>query len=584
MAAREPAADAPLTDTEIAWLLRPLQARRLALAVSGGVDSMVLMHLVARWLEGSAVETWKQDAGGTDFSGKTGSGPDRPIGCPRVPPSLSATAEWVGADGSADAVLKAFERNWVVVLTVDHGLRPESAAEAEFVAAEARRLGLPHQTLHWRRARAAGRDAVEPLSGLQEKARAARYELMADAVEAECWTEFAHGFSSPFRAGRHKRAIVTAHHRDDMIETFLMRLKRGAGIDGLSSIRTNSTMLRPPIQARPYPTVVDICRPLLDVPKTRLLATARAMGIDWREDPSNRAGHFERVRLRKEMDTLAAIGFEPGALRTSIRRLQRAREIVEQHQRRQMLHWRDKGLAFNEHGGLYCEFAPNPDIDGDEFSALVDARCDIMLRMLRYAIQAFGGGGLEPELSQLEDLQRHLDACWRDAGWNSGVGPPPAQARRDFAARSARTLAGCRIDYCPGEGGRIRVWREAGRAPLPELMLEPGDGGWWDNRFAISVGPEAPARVTVRALGTAGWTMLKARVPSLARWRDVPPGAFATLPSIWRGDELLSVPYFEHLPRDVPGRLRREIAHEWDAFSGPASRLYRAEFKPVADI
>ena len=95
--------------------------------------------------------------------------------------------------------------------TVDHGLRPESAAEALFVARICRGRGVPHALLP------AGMTAG---ANLQAAARARRHDLLGE------WAE-------DIGAG----PIVTAHHADDQAETLLMRLNRGSGLAGLAAIR-----------------------------------------------------------------------------------------------------------------------------------------------------------------------------------------------------------------------------------------------------------------------------------------------------------------------------------------------------------
>ena len=89
-------------------------------------------------------------------------------------------------------------------------------------------------------------------------------------------------------------ALVTAHHLDDQAETFLMRLKRGSGLDGLAAIPERGAWAG-----------IAVLRPLLDVPKARLVATLEAAGIAFVSDPSNqrsalraRAGAGQRRRAR----------------------------------------------------------------------------------------------------------------------------------------------------------------------------------------------------------------------------------------------------------------------------------------------
>jgi tRNA(Ile)-lysidine synthase len=149
------------------------------------------------------------------------------------------------------------------VLTVDHGLRPEAAAEADAVGAIARALGLSHAVL---------RPEVAPGPGnVQARARAARYRAMAG------WCSD-HGI----------RFLLTAHHADDQAETLLLRLARGAGLDGLSGIRP----------ARLIAPGLWLLRPLLAERRATLGAIARATGWPVVDDPSNRDPRYDRTAAR----------------------------------------------------------------------------------------------------------------------------------------------------------------------------------------------------------------------------------------------------------------------------------------------
>lgn len=152
----------------------------------------------------------------------------------------------------------------VIALTVDHGLRPESAAEAAMVARLCERLGVPHRTL-----------AVPGLgsgkANLQARAREARYRVMATACRD---------------AG--VPVLMTAHHADDQAETLLMRLARGSGIGGLSGIR-----------AVREADGIRVVRPLLAFRKADLAAIVGAAGIEAVDDPSNRSPAYDRTAARK---------------------------------------------------------------------------------------------------------------------------------------------------------------------------------------------------------------------------------------------------------------------------------------------
>jgi tRNA(Ile)-lysidine synthase len=165
----------------------------------------------------------------------------------------------------------------VTALTVDHGLRAGSAAEAAQVASLCAAAGIPHHVLSW--------PGPHPRANLQAAARAARYALMAD------WCQ------------RHDvPVLLTAHHAEDQAETLLMRLARGSGLAGLSGIRA----------ARPLAPGVMLVRPLLTTPRTALADAARAAGWTAIDDPSNRHPRHDRTHVR------ALLAREPGLLPASM--------------------------------------------------------------------------------------------------------------------------------------------------------------------------------------------------------------------------------------------------------------------------
>jgi tRNA(Ile)-lysidine synthase len=179
---------------------------------------------------------------------------------------LIAVAVSGGADSMALALLCHHWANAqggrVFALSVDHRLRPESAAELRQVKRWLALHGIAHVSLAWNRVR-------RPASALQKQARAARYALMT------AWCRR--------RGALH---LALAHHAGDQAETVLMRLARG-GIDGLAGISA--------IASRDG---VRLIRPLLAVEPGRLRATLHAAKQDWIEDPSNSNPAFERVRWR----------------------------------------------------------------------------------------------------------------------------------------------------------------------------------------------------------------------------------------------------------------------------------------------
>ncbi|HWV37766.1 MAG TPA: tRNA lysidine(34) synthetase TilS [Vulgatibacter sp.] len=144
---------------------------------------------------------------------------------------------------------------------VDHGLRPDSAADAARAAALAAGLGARCRIVTME-ARGGG--------GLEAVARRGRYEALAAAA-----------------AGR---TILTAHTADDQAETALYRLSKGTGIRGLAGIR--------PVVRLAGATVA---RPLLEVERELLRGVVEDLGLRPVEDPTNRTGAFARNRLRLEV-------------------------------------------------------------------------------------------------------------------------------------------------------------------------------------------------------------------------------------------------------------------------------------------
>lgn len=176
--------------------------------------------------------------------------------------------------------------------TVDHGLRPEAAAEAEAAGRFCASLGIPHDILRWQ-----GWDGQ---GNLMAEARAARYRLLAG------W------------AGTRRLAdIALGHTRDDNIETFAMALARGTGLDGLAGMRAR--FVRPRESDGPAMT---FHRPLLAVSRAALRDLLSARGVGWIDDPSNEDSHFERVRMRKALaGALAAAGIGEAQVARSIAHL-----------------------------------------------------------------------------------------------------------------------------------------------------------------------------------------------------------------------------------------------------------------------
>jgi tRNA(Ile)-lysidine synthase len=177
---------------------------------------------------------------------------------------------------------------WLEVVTVDHGLRPGSAADAAFVVDHAKALGLP---AHLVTIAAAELEEVRG-AGPEGAARAARYRALAEtAAAAGC------------------RFVATGHTLDDQAETVLLQLLRGAGPDGLAGMAVRDGWL---------------LRPLLAVRRSETHDCCRALDLAWREDASNQDQRLLRNAVRLRVLPLLE-ELRPGSTRTLARTAELAR-------------------------------------------------------------------------------------------------------------------------------------------------------------------------------------------------------------------------------------------------------------------
>ena len=295
----------PVTAEEFEGLMRPLApfeaAPKVAIAVSGGRDSIALAFLCDRW-----VKTMGGEA---------------------------------------------------VLLTVDHGLRAESANEAEFVADWAANREIACQVLRW--------EGDKPSSAVQQAARDARYTLMED------WCR--------------KQGIVhlfLAHHGDDQGETLLMRLSKGSGAAGLAAMApiTETRHLR-------------LLRPLLSVSRTRLEDTLAQQGMDWVEDPSNADPKYERTLVRKLSGDLTESGLDGGllsALAGDFAALRQKKEL-------EVVEFLAQKVTLHPTGYVY--FSSN---------ALGGASEGFALAVLGRILRTVGGGGYSPSQKKMARLWGRL--------------------------------------------------------------------------------------------------------------------------------------------------------------------------------
>ncbi len=310
----------------------------------------------------------------------------------------------------------------VRVATVDHGLRPESAAEARTVAKVAAQIGAPHDILKWH-----GWDGQ---GNLQGRARSARRELLAAWAHAQ-------GLG----------AVALAHTQDDLAEGLLMRLARGAGVDGLAAMQPRFDL-----------GGIPFLRPLLWAARGDLRAYLGHIGADWVDDPSNEATRFDRVRMRKALPELEKLGLGAQVLADVAQHLAQARAALD-------VATDDLARAVLTQNAGIITLAP----------AFAVAPAELQRRLIQRVILWIAPAAYAPRGTAIAGM-----------------------IQRVLSGKNAQ-LAGCHV--LPHRGNFL-AFREGARTAPPCDAQQVWDGVW---RAPI----DAPAGTILRALGADGlaqWT------------------------------------------------------------------------------
>ena len=221
---------------------------------------------------------------------------------PPISPTSNAPIA-VGVSGGPDsmALLHMLCRHTdssfnIHALIVNHDLRADSHSEAKAVFASIATWDnvIPH-ILTW--------EGEKPETGKLEAARNARFLLLQDYCEAHHITE-----------------LYLGHHMDDQAETFLFRLAKGSGLDGLAGMAERK-------QLTPALTLV---RPLLNISKEELLSYCEQNHIPFIKDPTNENTSYMRARLRESREILEREGLTNQRLATTAKRLLRVRSAMEE--------------------------------------------------------------------------------------------------------------------------------------------------------------------------------------------------------------------------------------------------------------
>jgi tRNA(Ile)-lysidine synthase len=265
----------------------------------------------------------------------------------------------------------------IIAAHVDHGLRPESAADAQRVADLAQAIGVPIEV---QRVEVAAYRKNLPGWSAQQAARAARYHALAAVAQKQS-----------------AAAVLVAHTADDQAETVLMNLLRGAGLAGMAAMRMDETIdlarLGPPLPERSgtvRPVRVRLARPLLRVARSVTLAYCTESGLSVVEDASNQSRVYTRNRVR--LDLLPALERFNPAVRSV---LARTADLASD----------DLAALDAVVGELHARLASRPEPDTLEYSLglwRAQPRA-LQRRLLRYGLDALLGGVVDVHASPIDD-------------------------------------------------------------------------------------------------------------------------------------------------------------------------------------
>jgi tRNA(Ile)-lysidine synthase len=339
--------------------------KRLGVAVSGGSDSMALLHLLA---------------------------------------------DWAGEGGPE-----------VLAVTVDHGLRSGAAREATGVARTCAGLGIAHDIRRWQ--------GWDHKGNLQDQARRARLRLIAE------WA-----------SERGIDTVALGHTADDQAETFLMRLARGSGVDGLAAMdhwrRAHG---------------INWVRPVLALRRWELRDYLYRRDIRWFDDPTNEDERYDRVKMRKALAMLEPLGISAKSLADTAARLQTARVALRHYacdRARQISRTEAGDVIFDRKGLL---------------ATLEEPRDRLLAHALRWVATA-----------EYRPRQDSLAGLWRS-----------------ITEGKSTVLHGCQILV---DEEVVRITREYNA--VQGVVAQPGEV--WDARWLVS-GPLTMG-YEVRALGEAELT------------------------------------------------------------------------------
>ncbi len=348
----------------------------------------------------------------------------------------------------------------VVALHVDHRLRPESTREAHQVNAWLQAKGIPCEILSW--------DHPPITTKIQETARTARYDLL---------TQRCHEL--------HIQHLFLAHHADDQLETFFMRLLKGSGLKGLSAIAGKTSV-----------NGIWILRPLLDIHKESLLPVLK--GHPYISDPSNQKEIYERIRIRKFLGEGKKLNLSFDHVSQSIERITLADQALDQI----------TTSLFEPY--TTCHPQGYISISREVFK---NQPLEITHRLIQKILRILNPLPYPPRFQTLETIASFVG----NPGSSIAAGKTIWQLKKD----------------------QIWISKEPTHV-APPIFLRSREKFMWDKRFLIDNITEKViySKVQVGMLGNFGLNVLRGQGIEFDGFHTI----YQTIPGLWVDEQLISVP------------------------------------------
>ncbi|ABV84384.1 tRNA lysidine(34) synthetase TilS [Rickettsia massiliae] len=435
----------------------------------------------------------------------------------------------IAVSGGSDSVALLYLANiWaeknnieLFVISVDHNLREQSKQETHYIQNISNSLNRKHYSLSF--------DHQNNFSNLQERAREGRYDLMTNlCLELDILV------------------LLTAHHEDDYVENFCLRLERNSGIFGLSSSNIN------------WYNNIQIIRPLYNIPKSELVEYLVSHNIKWFEDESNSSDKYRRNVIRQKLakgadyirhrskpayreefkgDTerstaaYTSVG-EEALLRGSILSLEakfgtmskaaiisqqlKTNKLIENELKPELISAIAEAVKIFEYGFAFLDL-----VKFDKFSN------EVKVQIINFLLIIISGQSRAARFYSVEPI---LKLITQDVNFKN-------------------TLHGCIIKRIQNE---LLIYREFGKK-LPESKILLDKSVIWDNRFCITKNQETP-NCFVTHLSLEDYKIIKKQL-------DLEPlknlscknhnAVLLTLPIIKILEKVIAIPHISYYDNDM---------------------------------